>query len=170
MKKYFLVVLVFHLVNTIVSSQNASENTLSFDSTLESPKATLEDVQWIQGHWQGQAFGGIVEEIWSPPLGSSMMCVFKLVVDGKVKFYEIVTISEENNTLMLRLKHFSDNLVGWEEKDETIDFALVKVTENKVFFDGFTFEKIGEDEINVYVVISNEGKKEEAKFSYKRFK
>ena len=139
------------------------------DSTISSPEATLGDVEWIAGHWRGKAFGGIVEEIWSPPLGNSMMCVFKLVAENKVAFYEIVTISEENNTLILRLKHFNSDLTGWEEKDETIDFPLVKVEVNKAFFDGFTFEKISEDEINIYVVISDKEGKHEVQFNYKRY-
>jgi hypothetical protein len=99
-----------------------------------------------------------------------MMCVFKLTVDGRVKFYEIVTISEENNTLILRLKHFDKSLKGWEDKDKAIEFKLVKITGNKVFFDEFTFERVDENEMNIYVVIENKGKKTETKFSYKRQK
>lgn len=158
------------LLCSISFSSNAQfDNTMTLDSNAVSPNATLENVSWIQGHWRGEAFGGVVEEIWSPPLGNSMMCSFKLVVDDEVKFYEIVTLSEENNTLILRLKHFDHDLKGWEEKDETVDFPLVKVTENKVFFDGFTFEKISNNEINIYVVISGKGGEHEATFNYKRY-
>ena len=67
---------------------------------MSSPKGSINEVAWIAGHWQGKAFGGIVEETWSPPLGGSMMCVFKLVVESEVRFYEIVTISEENALAM----------------------------------------------------------------------
>ena len=151
-------------------AQNSTPNTISADTIagFESPPSTLQDIAWVQGHWQGEAFGGIVEEVWTPPLGGSMMCAFKLVVNNEVRFYEIVTLSEENGTLMLRLKHFHKDLKGWEEKDETVDFPLVKVTPGKMFFDGFTFEKISDDEMNIYVIISQEGKEREAKFNYKR--
>ena len=98
-----------------------------------------------------------------------MMCVFRLVVENKVVFYEIEAITEENNTIILRLKHFGSDLKGWEEKDETVDFRLVKVTEDKVFFEGFTFERISKDEINMYVVIGHDdGSQEEVKFNYLR--
>lgn len=150
-------------------AQSEFENTMVFDEIAGSPDATLEDVSWIEGHWRGEAFGGIVEEIWSPPLGNSMMCAFKLVVNNKVKFYEIVAIIEVENSLIIKLKHFSGNLTGWEEKDETVDFRLVEVTENKAYFDGFTFEKISENDMNIYVVVENNGKKEEMKFVYSRF-
>lgn len=143
-------------------------NTLTLEAGQNSPAATLADISWIQGHWRGEAFGGITEEIWTPPLGGSMMCAFKLVVDEEIRFYEIVTITEEENSLMLRLKHFHKDLKGWEEKDETVDFPLVKVTPEKMFFDGFTFERISDNEMNIYVIIGDEGKEQEAKFNYKR--
>ncbi|MEZ4945028.1 MAG: DUF6265 family protein [Cyclobacteriaceae bacterium] len=145
------------------------KNTLNFNEEAGSPKATLSNINWIQGHWQGNAFGGITEEIWTPPLGNSMMCAFKLVVEHQIKFYEITTITEEEGTLMLRLKHFHQDLKGWEEKNVTQDFRLVKVTENRVYFEGFTFEKISNNEINMYVVINDgEGQQNETRFNYKR--
>lgn len=152
-----------------LTSQNAYKNTLKFDSYKSSPEASLSALDFITGHWQGEAFGGTTEEIWSPALGGSMMCVFKLVVEGKVLFYEICTITEENNTLMLRLKHFNGDLKGWEEKEETIDFRLVKVEKNKVYFDEFTFEKVSENEMNIYVVIQDGDEENEVKFNYKRY-
>lgn len=147
----------------------AQNQTLTYDTTIGSPPATLKDVAWMEGHWRGEALGGIVEEIWSPPLGNSMMCVFKMVQDDEVQFYEICTITEREGTLILQLKHFHGNLHAWEEKDETVDFPLVKVTPGKVYFDGFTVERISEDEINIYVVIGHsDGKSEEVRFVYKR--
>ena len=147
----------------------SAQNTVSLPENESSPKASLEDTTWIEGHWKGEAFGGIAEEIWSPPLGGSMMFVFKLVADGKVQFYEIGHIREVENSLILQLKHFHGDLKGWEEKDDTVDFKLVKIEGQRIYFDGLTFEKITEDEMNVYVVVGDEGgDSEEVKFNYKR--
>lgn len=159
-------ILMVHLAR----GQETFANTLFFDASVEAPDATLDDIAWIQGHWRGEAFGGTAEEIWSPPLGPSMMCVFKHLVNGEVTFYELVTISEEAGSLILRLKHFDPRLVGWEEKGETQDFRLVKVTQDKVYFEGFTFERINPDEINIYVVIEEGEKKTETTFNYYRVK
>ena len=82
-----------------------------------------------------------------------MMATFKLIVDGKVNFYEIETISEVNNSLILRLKHFGNDLKGWEAKDETVDFPLISVTKTKAIFEGMTFEQIDENNMIVYVAI-----------------
>lgn len=168
-KLIFSAIIIIGLFSQACFSQEKFENTITLDSLATSPDATLNDIVWIQGHWKGHAFGGETEEIWSPPLGGSMMCVFRLVAENKVVFYEIETITEENNTIILRLKHFGSDLKGWEEKDETVDFRLVKVTEDKVYFEGFTFERISKDEINMYVVIGHDdGSQEEVKFNYLR--
>eukprot|EP00764_Aduncisulcus_paluster_P013814 gnl/Carplike_NY0171/751_a1037_4762.p1 GENE.gnl/Carplike_NY0171/751_a1037_4762~~gnl/Carplike_NY0171/751_a1037_4762.p1 ORF type:complete len:185 (+),score=11.97 gnl/Carplike_NY0171/751_a1037_4762:40-555(+) len=168
MKKAYLLLFSLVLFLTQLNAQDKFPNSMFYDTSVGSPNATLGDISWIEGHWKGEAFGGVTEEIWSPPLGGSMMCVFRLIVNGEVNFYEIVTLVEKKETLLLRLKHFHSDLKGWEEKDKTIDFKLVKVTPNKIFFDGFTFEQISKNEINIYVVIDNQGEKSEVKFNYHR--
>lgn len=130
-------------------------------------KPTLENIAWISGTWHGEAFGGITEEIWSEPSGGSMMATFKLINDGKVTFYEIEIIREIENSLILQLKHFNNDLKGWESKDETVDFPLIEITPTKVVFEGMVFEKINEKEMNVYVDIHNDdGSIENVKFNY----
>ena len=162
MKKVLSAVLLF-------SCLSQAQNTIPLAEGMESPPANLAAVSWIDGHWIGEAFGGVVEEIWSPPMGDSMMFVFRMVKDGEVGFYEIGHIREVGGSLILQLKHFNGDLTAWEEKEETVDFKLVKLQDNKVYFDNFTFEKISDDEINVYVVVSEEkGKSTEIKFNYKR--
>lgn len=159
--KNYLTLLLF-LVTSILISQN----TLKLEDNA-SPNANINDVVWIAGHWQGEALGGITEEVWTKPLGKSMMGSFKLVSEGVVQFYELCTITEENNSLLLRIKHFDKELKGWEEKDTSIEFPLVKIEKNKAFFDGLTFEKISEEELNIYVIFNEEGEEIEMKFNYK---
>jgi len=139
------------------------------ENSNEKQAPKLENVAWIAGTWKGEAFGGITEEIWSEPLGDSMMGSFKLVSNNKVSFYEIEIIREVNNTLILQLKHFNNDLKGWETKDETVDFPLKEITKNKVVFEGMIFEKIAENEMNIYVDIHKEsGEIETVKFNYKK--
>lgn len=129
----------------------------------------LENISWISGNWKGEAFGGQTEENWSEPSGGSMMATFKLIKDGKVSFYEIEVIREVENTLILQLKHFNNDLKGWEEKDETVDFPLKEITPNKVVFEGMTFERISDNEMNVYVDMhQKDGSVEVMKFNYKK--
>ena len=167
MLKRMAMFLLFIILSSSVYAQKF-ENTISKAKDSKSPPATLENVKWLAGHWRGEAFGGITEEIWSPPLGGSMMCAFRLIKDDKVDFYELCTIVEDNNTLLLRIKHFHPDLKGWEDKDVTVDFPLVKVTNDRLYFEDFTIEKVSPNEINMYVVIQSSGKESEVKFNYKR--
>lgn len=146
-----------------------AQNTLPFEEGMTSPDANLKNIEWLAGHWKGEAFGGVAEEIWSPPLGGVMMFSFRLEADGAISFYEFGHILEIDSTLILQLKHFNADLSGWEEKEETIDFKLVKVIEDRFYFDDFTIERISDKEINMYVEVGEEnGTSNEVKFNYHR--
>lgn len=150
----------------IAAETTQTEIPVNTETKLE-PK--LENCAWIAGNWKGEAFGGITEENWSKPSGGSMMATFKLINDNKVSFYEIEIIREVENSLILQLKHFDSQLRGWETKDETVDFPLKEITPNKVIFEGMTFERISDNEMNVYVDIhQKDGSIEVVKFNYKK--
>ncbi|MEQ3661737.1 MAG: DUF6265 family protein [Flavobacterium sp.] len=150
----------------LATSFSFAQNTLHYNDEKGSPKATLLDVSWISGKWTGEALGGICEENWSEPIGNSMMFNFKLVKDGKVAFYEFGHIVEKDRTLLLQLKHFSADLKGWEKPEISEEFRLVKIEENRVYFNQFTFERVADNEMNIYVVFEESGK--EMKFNYKK--
>jgi len=148
-----------------------SKNTLKYDETFNSPRATIESVSWLSGCWRGKALGGVTEDNWSPALGNSMVGTFRLIVNGETSFYEVITITEENGTLIKRLKHFSNDLKGWEAKDKTIDFKLVKIEGNRVYFDGMTIERVNDSQMNIYVILSDaKGNNKEMIFPYKKIK
>ncbi len=155
MKHLFLLAFLLSL-----TCHSQSEKTLA-------PK--LENIKWIAGNWKGEAFGGQTEENWSEPSGGSMMATFKLIENGKVAFYEIEIIREVENSLILQLKHFGSDLKGWETQEETVDFPLKEITENKVVFEGMTFEKLSANEMNIYVDIKqDDGSIETVKFNYRK--
>jgi hypothetical protein len=150
----------------VVGESLSKEKPIDPNKKLE-PK--LENISWIAGNWKGEALGGQTEENWSEPSGGSMMATFKLIKDGKVSFYEIEIIREIENSLILQLKHFNNDLKGWEAKDDTVDFPLLEITANKIAFEGMVFEKISDNEMNVYVDVHNkDGSIENIKFNYKK--
>jgi len=133
------------------------------------PAARIADVSWIAGHWRGEAFGSMAEEVWSPPFGGSMMGMFKMVKDGAVVFYEFLTIVEESGSLVLRLKHFDAHLGGWEEKDASLEFPLVECASTEVFFDGQTFRREGDDSLAIFALLKQEdGQLHEEAFHFHR--
>ena len=167
MRSLFLIPLILNTF--LISGQDFSNKVTALKDGESSPPAKIEDVSWIAGHWRGDALGGVAEEIWSKPAGGAMMASFRLVKDEKVVFYELITLLEENNTLILRLKHFNSDLTGWEEKAESVEFKLVEVKKSSVLFEGFTIEKEGPDKLNMYVLFDeSEGKKQVGVFKYDR--
>ena len=135
---------------------------------LSKKKVSINDMAWIAGRWTGEAFGGRFEETWNPPMGGEMMGMFKLVKDDKVSFYELLTIAPEGDSFVLRLKHFSPGLVGWEEKNESEEFPLVSATEKAVLFYGLKFNKISDNEMEIEVAAGEDGKKQVIKFNCTR--
>ena len=133
-----------------------------------SPPATIEAVAWIAGSWRTEALGGVADEVWSPPNGDTMVGHFKLVSDGETQFYELETIREEEGSLILRLKHFNADLTGWEERDETVDFPLVKLADGEAYFSGMSFVRIDENTMRVCVLQEHDGEMSELEFVYRR--
>ncbi len=149
--------------------EKQTEHTFRRSEGEAGPPATLADMGWLVGHWSGPAFGGVCEEIWSLPAGGAMMGMFRLVAEGKVVFYEFLTITEEQETLSLQLKHFQPDLVGWEEKDKKVTFPLVSVSKNTAHFEGMSFHRDSDDRVTIYLAIhSSDGTLHEEKFVYTR--
>jgi hypothetical protein len=129
---------------------------------------SIEDMAWIAGSWKGDGMGGQFEETWNAPMGGEMMGMFKLVSDGEVKFYEIMAIVPEKGSYVLRLKHFSPGLVGWEEKDKSVEFPLLTASSDEVRFDGLTFQKSDEGMSIEVLVGEDDGQSKRIKFKCQR--
>ncbi len=108
----------FLLLFLFVTISCNGQNTLSFQEGTTSPKASLTAISWMEGHWKGEAFGGITEEIWSPPLGGSMMFSFKLVIDGQTACVWGIT--------------FTDPQI-WEERDKDPSIYIHRIATNPDF-------------------------------------
>lgn len=138
----------------------------SLDEGASSPPAQIEALSWMIGFWEGEGLDGDAVELIAPPAGGQMMGSFyHLKEDGAVNFYEFYTFAEVGDTLVLRIKHFTPALVGWEAKDDFVEFPLVAVEENAVYFDGLTFAMTGPDELRSAVNVSEQGV---AYFRYRR--
>lgn len=165
--KYWISPAILFLSTFVFAQNKLTQNTLKLNG--DPPAASIEDVAWLSGYWTGKAFDGEFEEIWSQPFGNTMMGSYKLVVNGEVNFYEILTIVEEERSLVLKLKHFNRDLTGWEEKNESVDFPLVRFTPEKAFFQGMTFEKINSHQMKVFLAIKQKnGDFREEVFEYNK--
>lgn len=151
------------------AAETLTANTLRLAEGEASPPATIEAMAWLAGVWGGSGLGGDNEEIWSAPRHGVMLGMYRMLRDGAPVFYELLTLSEVDGSLELRLRHFHPDLRGWEERDESLAFPLVAVRDGRIWFEGMTFEPRG-DEVTVWLAIEDResGSVREETFSYRR--
>lgn len=107
----------------------------------------LSKMAWLEGRWTGDGFGGESEEIWSPAADGTMMGMYRHIKDGKVKFYEFIHLNEKG----MKLKHFTPDLVAWEDKEGHIMFSMIEVTDNKIILKGLTIERKSADTMEMHL-------------------
>lgn len=105
------------------------------------PPARIDAGTWLEGDWVGSGPGGTAEESWLAPLAGNMAAVHRGMRDGRVTFFEILTLAEAGNSLAIRLKHFGPDLRGWEAKEKTVDSHLVRAEPGALFLDGMTYRR-----------------------------
>lgn len=133
------------------------------------PSATLGDAAFLQGRWVGTGIGSIAEETWGQPKSSVMLCMARIDKNGAPWFYELVVLAEVQGSLELRLKHFNPDLTGWEEKAQVQTFPLVRSEPGTLWFDGMTFHRVSDEELEVWVRIhGRDGAVKDEPFRYRR--
>ena len=96
--------------------------------------ARMEDLEWLEGHWSGQAGGDEVDEVWAGAAAGAVVGMFRSTAAGKVRFYEFMTITKDSDRIGLTIKHFDPDLVGWEEKDGAARLVLTESTDRRAVF------------------------------------
>jgi hypothetical protein len=103
-------------------------------STRALVDARLEGLAWLEGFWSGHVNGDEVDEVWTGASADAMMGMFRCVREGRVRFYEFMTITKGPEQTDLTIKHFDSALVGWEEKDGAARFVLTEASGKHAVF------------------------------------
>jgi hypothetical protein len=154
-----LLVVVVVVLASVPALAGQEEKIRALAEGAKPAEARIGDVAWLAGQWVGQAMGGTSEEIWTAPRAGAMMGMFRQVGEKGVVFYEILTLAEVDESLVLRIKHFGPDLKGWEEKDEVESFPLVAIDETTAYFDGVTYRKEADGGLVVWVKAEEKGEK-----------
>lgn len=142
-------------VGLMALENKANPNPVEFD---------INHYTWLAGHWIGDGFGGVSDEVWSLPSDGVMMGMYRNIQDGKVSFYEFITLDETG----MKLKHFEPDMKAWEEKADFVHFELVEATPDKLTFKGLVFEKKSANEMEISLKMRRNGKIETEVFHMKR--
>lgn len=96
--------------------------------------SSLSELAWFAGVWIGEEADQVIEEHWSTPRGNCLVGMFRLIQEGAPRFYELMIIEVEKDEVVFRIKHFNPGLVGWEEKQESVAYSLVRLSEGEAAF------------------------------------
>jgi hypothetical protein len=116
-------------------------------------RVAVDDLAWMAGSWYGHIDGDDIDEHWSAPAGGVMVGMFRWLKGGLVHLYELLAIEPSDTGPVLRLKHFSQGLLGWEEKGIALDYPLVQAGDREATFERggafratrFVYRRIGDD-------------------------
>ena len=109
------------------------------------------------------------EEAWNPPSAGSMVGFFKLMHEGEVNFYELLIIAEEEDSLVMKVKHFSADFVAWEDKEDFIRFPLVHLEKDAIHFSGLSFYRQKDGSMIGYLAMKRKGEVVEEKLTFERY-
>ena len=113
-------------------------------SSQPSPQSVafkLDNLGWLAGTWEGSGFEGRVEEHWTAPEGESMAGLFRLVVAGRTRVVQLMTLAEDDPGLVLNLNHFTPHLQRWEEEKSPVRFLLTELTADRAVFSGLSTQE-----------------------------
>lgn len=114
----------------------------------------LNSLKWMTGTWSANAFGGQAEETWMVPRMGSMLGMYRFSRNGEVIFYELMCIEiSQDDQLILRVKHFNRGLTGWEDKDASLEFPELNISESRADFAGLVYEKLSADHLKVTLAV-----------------
>jgi len=101
---------------------------LSSSAAINDDQAKAPSVQslaWLSGTWAARHGDEELVEVWGEPSGNSMAGMFRWNRQGKAWMYELMTITQEANAIVFRLRHFDAQLTPWE-KDGPLTYPLLR--------------------------------------------
>ena len=102
---------------------------------LASAVDSLESIAWLEGHWEAEAFGGTIEEVWLPAAGNAMHGVFRLTVADSLVFSEFLQVTALDDEVVMRFKHFQPDYATWEGAGEPMELKATRTTSDEVVFE-----------------------------------
>jgi len=118
--------------------------------------ATLEQLAWLAGHWQGGTDGRVTEELWLPPAGGLMLGLNRDVGPDGTAFFEYLRIEQTAEGIYY---------VASPRGGKTTRFRLVTTGDGRALFENpdhdfpqrITYRLTGPDTLDVTISGETEG-------------
>jgi len=96
----------------------------------------IDRLDWMKGRWVSEDAGQYIEETWSPARDDAMVGALRWSRQGSVWLYELMSIEEQDDELVFRLRHFDRGLEPWaSEAQGPLTYPLQNIGENFVAFE-----------------------------------
>lgn len=96
------------------------------------PAARIGELSWLAGRWQGELFGGPLDEHWSGGEGGVMLGMCRIDPGHAKSTYELMMIEPKDGNLVMKLRHFDAGLTHREDK--ALEYAMVRLDARSVSF------------------------------------
>jgi hypothetical protein len=139
---------------------------------------------FMAGRWMQEDAEGYSEEHWSDARGDTIMGVFRMQSpDGRTTMLELLSISQEAEGILLRLRHHSGDMVPWKSEASALElkYAADKSSLSCAVFEsdgdrsgmlrGVEYRAAGADTLDIAVLFKQPPDKparEDLRFSLKR--
>ena len=162
--------------NASKSNRATPSSRVKIESSNDLKGAKLEQLSFLTGKWRATQDGETTEEIWGTVLGESIVGHCQSVQDSKTTLYELIAILKTGDKLVMRIKHFKNGFVPWNEKDESGDLNLIKISKDEATFQNqspervtITYKRSG-DQLAADVAVRRGGQENRFPFLYKLVK
>jgi len=113
---------------------------------------SVADLDWIAGNWEGEIFGGPIQEMWTSPRGGSMAGVSRMGGSASKSTYESLLIEQVDGTPTMYLRHFGSKLAAREGKEAMAyplaslnnQTAVFKTADTKLSFSEISYSRDGD--------------------------
>ena len=106
------------------------------DESALNETLSIDRLSWLTGNWKGPRDGGVLEEIWLPPLAGTITALVRSSEESETRFVEIIHIREINGSLELNLQLFDNSLEP--ENINAHNFELTEIGSSFVAFKGIS--------------------------------
>ncbi|CAG5071709.1 hypothetical protein DYBT9623_03699 [Dyadobacter sp. CECT 9623] len=113
-------------------------------SNAQTATGTLNDLNFLEGHWLGTYNGGPIEASWTAPAGGNIMGYIRMIKDDKPALYEVFAFEQTEKGPVARVKHFKPGLIALEEKDVSDTYNFIEAKKNQALFE--------KDDISVRII------------------
>jgi hypothetical protein len=149
-------------------------------TAADKPAGSLGQFAWLAGTWVGEKDGTTFEEHWTKAGPDGMIGLFRWVGnDGRVRVYEMLSLTEEGGTVVQRIRHLDAKLNPWaSEKDGPTVVKLVQSNATAATFERksdkgtltLVYGHPDDDTMTVKLDINEGGQKRALNFTFQRAK